>query len=86
MDDDYTVTDENDPDEDAPGACGVCGKRHDLEEGEEPWTPDEDITWLVDALEGIAHPEGRCAVCGGGKPYWKHDNAHLFQEQEDENA
>jgi hypothetical protein len=26
----------------------------------------------MDALEAIIHPEGRCAVCGGGKPYWKH--------------
>jgi hypothetical protein len=26
----------------------------------------------MDALEAIVHPEGRCAVCGGGKPYWKH--------------
>jgi hypothetical protein len=26
----------------------------------------------MDALEAIFHPEGRCAVCGGGKPYWKH--------------
>jgi hypothetical protein len=26
----------------------------------------------MDALEAIVHPEGRCTVCGGGKPYWKH--------------
>jgi hypothetical protein len=26
----------------------------------------------MEALEAIVHPEGRCAVCGGGKPYWKH--------------
>jgi hypothetical protein len=31
-----------------------------------------DIQRAVDELEAIVHPEGRCAVCGGGKPYWKH--------------
>jgi hypothetical protein len=31
-----------------------------------------DIQRAVDELEAIVHPEGRCAVCGGGQPYWKH--------------
>lgn len=42
-----------------------------------------DIDAAVDELERIVHPEGRCEVCGGGKPYWKHidpnaDGYHAF--------
>lgn len=31
-----------------------------------------DVAAYVDRLEALVHPEGRCAECGGGKPYWKH--------------
>jgi hypothetical protein len=34
-----------------------------------------DLTCRIEAIEQIIHPEGRCAVCGGGKPYWKHLDA-----------
>lgn len=42
-----------------------------------------DINCRVEELERIVHPEGRCEVCGGGKPYWKHldpnaDGHHVF--------
>ena len=45
------------------------------------WT-GSTIDQKVEELERIVHPEGRCAVCDGGKPYWKHtandEDYHAF--------
>lgn len=48
-----------------------------------PTIDEQTIDEQIEELERIFHPEGRCEVCGGGKPYWKHldpnaDGYHAF--------
>jgi hypothetical protein len=39
---------------------------------------DCDLVCRIEELEAILHPVGRCVLCGGGEPYWKHDADHMF--------
>lgn len=33
---------------------------------------DEGVDQALEDLERAFHPEGRCVICGAGKPYWRH--------------
>lgn len=32
-----------------------------------------DMDRIIDQIERVLQPKGRCLYCGGGEYYWKHD-------------